>query len=129
MPVLVHAIPEYLDELFQNGGLTAIALLRELSGVVIMAVDVAFVLIVRILRAEDGRTDTAREVFDMILAIQCGDVRSTKGALAGVTEQIESAKVVCLAKRVLVRRLIRYREELGCDYFMAVLDDVRQWFR
>jgi len=44
--MLVDAIPEDLDKLLEDGGATAIALLREFGRVVVMAVDAAFVLVV-----------------------------------------------------------------------------------
>ena len=70
MPVLVHAIPEDLYELFQYGGLAAIALLRKLGRVVVVAVDVAFVLVVAILRAKDGRADAAGKVLNVVFTVQ-----------------------------------------------------------
>ena len=77
MPVLIDTIAEDFDELLQNGGLASIALLRELRRVVVMAVHVAFVLVVRILRTEDGRAHAAREMLDVILSVQGGDVRAS----------------------------------------------------
>ena len=46
MPVLIHTIAEDLDELLQDGCLTSIALLRKFGGVVVVAVYIAFVLVV-----------------------------------------------------------------------------------
>lgn len=72
--MLLLPIPENLDELLQNGRLAAVALLRELCGVMVVAVDAAFVLIVRILRTKHCGTDRAREMLDMIFAVQRGNV-------------------------------------------------------
>lgn len=55
--MLVYAIPEDLDELLQNSGLTAGASLRKLRRVMVVTVDFSGVLIVAILCAEDRRTD------------------------------------------------------------------------
>jgi len=44
--VLIDTIAEDFNKLLQNGGLTSIALLRKLRRVVVMAVHVAFVLVV-----------------------------------------------------------------------------------
>jgi hypothetical protein len=67
--MLIMAIAEDLDELFEDCGVTAITSLCKLSRVVIMTIDIALVLIVRVLSPEHGRADKAGEVFDMVLAI------------------------------------------------------------
>ena len=46
VPVLVDSVAEDLDELLQDGSLTPIALLREFGRVVVVAVHIAFVLVV-----------------------------------------------------------------------------------
>ena len=67
--MLVLAIPKNLDKLLQDRGVTAITPLRELGGVVIMAINFSFVLVVRVLGAKDGRTDRASEMLNVIFAI------------------------------------------------------------
>lgn len=57
MPVLVLAIAEDLDKLFQNSGLTAVAALGELGRVVEVTVHLALVFVVGILSTEDRRAD------------------------------------------------------------------------
>lgn len=52
--MLILAVAIYLDKLLQDGGLTAIAALRELGGVVVVAVDLAIVLVIAVLGSEDG---------------------------------------------------------------------------
>ena len=74
MPVLIDAVPENLHKLLQNRRLATIALLRELRAVVVMAVDVAFVLVVGVLGAEDGGADGAGEVFDVVFAVESCDI-------------------------------------------------------
>ena len=67
--MLVLAISKNLDKLLQDRGVTAITPLRELGGVVIMAINLSFVLVVRVLGAKDGRTDRASEMLNVIFAI------------------------------------------------------------
>lgn len=62
----------------------------------------------------------------MVFAIQGGDVRATERALAGVTQKVESAEVICLAQRVLIRWLIWNREELRGYNLVAVLNSRKQ---
>ena len=110
--MLIDTISEDLDELFENRCLTAIALLRKPGRVVVVAVYISFVFVIAIRGTEDCRTDTAREVLNVIFAIQCGDVRASQCAAAGVAKEIQPSEIVGLAEWVLVRRLIWHREEL-----------------
>lgn len=61
------------------------AALGKLSGIVEVAVNLVFVLVVRVLRAEHRGTYGAGKVFDMVFAFQGSDVRATEGATAGMT--------------------------------------------
>jgi hypothetical protein len=72
--MLIYAIPEDLHELLQDGCLTSVALLRELGGVVVVAVYAAFVLVVGVLRAKYGRAHRTGEVLDVVLSVQRGDI-------------------------------------------------------
>lgn len=74
MPVLILTIAEYLNKLFKDRGVTAVASLGELCRVMVVAVDLAFMFIVGILGTEDSWTHRAGEVFDMILAVQGCDI-------------------------------------------------------
>ena len=47
-----------------------------------MTVDLPFVLVIAVLRTENGGTDRAREVFNVILSFQGRNVGSTKSAAA-----------------------------------------------
>ena len=67
--MLVLTIPEYLDELFQYGSLTAVAPLSKLRRVVEMTIDIAFVLVVAVLGAENSRTHGASEVLNVIFPV------------------------------------------------------------
>lgn len=88
MPVLVLAIAEDFDKLLQNGCLAAVAALGKFCRIVIMAVDVSFVLVIAVLGAKHGRAYGAGEMLDVILSIQCGDVRAAKSASACMAEQV-----------------------------------------
>lgn len=55
--MLILSVAENLDELFQNGGLAAVAALSELSGVVEMTINLTLMFVVGILGAEYCRTN------------------------------------------------------------------------
>lgn len=119
--MLVLAVAEYLNKLFQDCSLTAVALLRKTGRVVVMTVHFAFVLIVTVLSAEDGGADGTSEVLNVVLAIQGCYIGTAQGIAAGVAEEVESAKVVSLAEGVLIWTLLGIREELGGNSFAAIL--------
>lgn len=119
--MLDAAIPKDLDELLEDGSMAASALLSEACGVVVVTIYGAFVLVVGVGGAEDGRANGAGEVLNVVLAVEGGDVGAAKGAMAGEAEEVETAEVVCFAERVLIRRVVRNWKELGCDNLLAVL--------
>lgn len=82
MPMLVLTVAEYLDELLENCCLAAIAALSELRRVVIMAIYVAIMLIVAVLRPENRGAECAREVVDMVFAIESCNVRASQSSTA-----------------------------------------------
>ena len=123
--MLDATVAEDLDELLEDGGPTAIAFLSEPCAVVIVAVDRSFMFVVGVGGAEDGRADGAGEVFDVVLAVESGDVGAAKGAAASKAEEVEPSEVVGLAEWVLVRRLVRDGEEFRGDDLVAVLYGVR----
>lgn len=55
--MLVLPIAENFHKLLEDGRLAAIASLRKLSGVVVVAIDIAIMLVVAVLGAKDGRTE------------------------------------------------------------------------
>lgn len=85
VPMLVLAISEDLDELLQDCRLAAAAALSELRGVVVVAVDLAIMLIITILSPEHCWTKRAGEMVDMILVIESGDVGPAESSAALVT--------------------------------------------
>lgn len=80
--MLVLTVAEYLDELLENCCLAAIAALSELRRVVIMAIYVAIMLIVAVLRPENRGAECAREVVDMVFAIESCNVRASQSSTA-----------------------------------------------
>lgn len=57
MPTFVSHIPVKLDKLFENGASTSDAFGGKPSGIMEVAVDVLVVFVIRVLWAEEGRTD------------------------------------------------------------------------
>ena len=112
MPVLVDAVTKDFDKLLQNRGLTAVASLRELGRIVVMAVDAAFVFVVRVLRPEDCRTNGAGEMLNVVFPLERSDVRPAKSSTTRMTKQIQASKIVGLAEWILVWWLIGNRKEL-----------------
>lgn len=124
--MLVLTIAEDLNELLEDGRVAAMAPLGKLSRVMEVTVDFALVLIIRILSTEYCRTYRAREVFDVIFAVQRRNVGATKSATTLVAEQIQSSKVIGLAKRILATAIRRInREKLGRDNITTIL--YRTW--
>lgn len=54
VPMLVLTVPEYLDKLLENGGLTAVTALCELGGIMVVAVDISVMFVVAVLGSKDG---------------------------------------------------------------------------
>jgi hypothetical protein len=122
MPVLVLSVAEDLHELLENGRLAAITALCELCRVVVVAIDIAVVLIVAILSAEDGRAKGACEVVYMVFAIESGYVGSSKGTPTLIAQQTKSSEVVRLAQRILTAVLfVISREEFRGNDLATVL--------
>ena len=71
MPAFVPHVTVDLHKLLQNSAIAASALRGEASRVVIMAIDIAFVLVIRVLRPKERRTHRTGEVVHMELLV-CG---------------------------------------------------------
>lgn len=122
MPVLVLPIADDLDELFEDSRLAAIAFGSELRRIMVMAIDLAVMLVVGVLRPKDGWAYAASEVFNVVFALQRCYIRATQCTPAGMAEQVESSKIVGLAQGILpLSVLVVYREELVGDNNSAVL--------
>jgi hypothetical protein len=74
MPVLILTIAEYFNELLENRIVAPVTSLGKTCRIVVVTEDVPVVLIVTILRAEHGRTKRAREMLNVVFAVQGGDV-------------------------------------------------------
>ena len=88
VPVLILAIAENFDELLQDGRVTAVTPLGKLGGIMEMAVDLALMLVVGILRTKNGRAHGAGEMFNVIFAIQGCDIGATQSTTTLMTKQI-----------------------------------------
>ena len=82
--MLVDAIAEDLHELFEDRSLAAVALLCEFGRIVVVAKHTAFVLVVAVLSAEDGRAHAASKVLNVVLMVECRDVRTSQRATTSV---------------------------------------------
>lgn len=88
----------------------------------VMAVDLALVLVIRVLGSKNGGAQRAREVLNMVFPLERRDVGPSQRTSAFVTEESEPAKVVGLAERVLpLAVLVVRRKEFGGYYLAAVL--------
>lgn len=121
--MLILAIAKYLNKLFQDGSLAAVTTLSKASGVVVVAIDHALVLIVAILSAEGGRADGAGEMVNVVFAIEGSNIGATKRTSTVRAEEVEASKVIRLTERVLHTRAILFLngEELGGHNVTAIL--------
>lgn len=69
MPVLILSVAVYFHELLEDSCLAAIAALRKLCRVVVVAVNVAVMLIVAILRTKYCGTQGAGKMVDVVFAV------------------------------------------------------------
>lgn len=86
--MLILAIAENFNKLFENRGVAAITPLSELRGIVVVTIYIALMLIVRVLSTEHSRTNGAREVLDVIFAVQSSNIRTPKSTTAIMAKEI-----------------------------------------
>lgn len=86
--MLILPIAENFHELLEDGGVTTITSLSELCGVVEMAIDLRFMLVITVLGSENSRTDGAGEMLNVIFTLQRSDVGSAKRAATGVANEV-----------------------------------------
>lgn len=67
--MLVLAVAEDFDELFEDRRVTAVTPLSESGRIVIVTIYIAFMFVVGVLSTKDCRTDGACEMFNVIFAI------------------------------------------------------------
>lgn len=119
--MLVLTIAKDLDELFQNGGLAAITFLSISGRVMVMTVDTAIVFIVTVLSPKNCGTNGTSEVFDVIFPIQSSYVRAPQSSSTSETQEIQSPKVICFAKWILMWWLFGNREEFRSNNLSTFL--------
>jgi hypothetical protein len=119
--VLILAVAEDLNKLFQDRSVTPMTSLCELCRVMVVAVNVSTVLVVAVGRAKHCRAEGAREVVYVILSVQSCDVGTAQRAATLVAEKAESSEVVSLAKRILpIAVFVVGGEEFGCHNLVTV---------
>ena len=69
MPAFVTHVTVDLDKLLEDGAAATCAFGCKACRVVIMAVDIAVVFVIRVLRSEEGGAEGASKVFDMELLV------------------------------------------------------------
>ena len=120
--MLVLTVPEDFDELLKDRSLAAVAALCKSRRVVVVAIDIAIVLIIAVFCSESSRANRAGKVVDMVLAIERGYVRSTKGSTAIGAQKVESSEVVRFAQRILATAILFIDgKEFRCHYLTAIL--------
>ena len=72
--MLVLAIAINLNELLQNSCVAAIASLGKLCRVVVVAVNIAVMLVVAILGPEHSRAQTTCKMFHMVFSVECSNI-------------------------------------------------------
>jgi len=85
MPVLILPIAVYFHKLLENCCLAAIAALRKLCRIMVVAVNVTVVLIIAVLRTKYCGTQGAGKMVDVVFAVQSCDVGTAQSSAALVT--------------------------------------------
>jgi len=83
--MLILSISKDLDKLLKNRGLTSIASLCKLSGVVVMTIDLAVVFVVAILSPKYCWAYRACKVVNVVFSLQGSNIRTAQGTIALVT--------------------------------------------
>ena len=118
MPAFVSIVTIDLDELFKNSAVTTSTFGRESCGIMKVTINISFVFVIRILLAKKCWADRASEMLDMELFIctrmgsekretkftgihtACSNVASSQSLTALSTNQVQSAEIIALAKRL-----------------------------
>lgn len=72
--MLILAVTEYFNKLFQYGCLASVAPLGKLRRIMVMTVDVSIMFVITVLCSKHGGTERACEMVHMILSVQGGNV-------------------------------------------------------
>jgi hypothetical protein len=138
MPTFVAHVPVDLHELFQYGAIATHTFRSKSCRIVKVAIDVVLVFIIRVLWTEQRRTNRAGEMLHVVLLIcgqrqsivgppviprrtASGDVASPQGLIALGADQIETAKIIFLAQRLLFAVGAIDGKEFGRDKISTVL--------
>jgi hypothetical protein len=78
-----------------------------------MTINIAVVLIIRVLRTEEGLAERARKVLYVELLVARCDVRASEGLVAFCTNKVQATEIISFAKRPWLAVRSIYREELG----------------
>lgn len=128
--MLILPIAKDLHKLLQYCSMATMTPLSKLSGIVEVAIHLALVFVVRVLRTKHRRTYRAGEMFNMILAVQSRNIRATQGTTTLMAQKIQSSEVVSLAQRVLSTAIVGIDgKELGRNDIAAILRCNRQNWR
>ena len=88
-----------------------------------MAVDLAIVLVVAVLRSEYCWACRACEVINVILSLQGCDVRTAQSTVALIADQIKTSEVISFTKGILALSILFIDwEEFGSYYLPTVLE-------
>lgn len=121
VPVFVLAIAVNLDELLQDRGPTSCAFDGVVERIVIVAIDLAVMFIVRVLRTKDCRTHGACEVLNVIFVVQRRDIGATKSSSTRLAHKVESPEIVALTQWILLPIGLGDGEKLGRYNLVTVL--------
>ena len=121
VPVLVLAVAVDLDKLLEDGGPASGAFDGVAERIVVVAVDLALVLVVRVLGPKDRRAHGAGEVLNVILAVERSDIRAPERTSTGLAHKVQAPEIVALTERILLAVWLGDGEELGGDNLAAVL--------
>lgn len=83
--MLILTITINLDKLLEDRRLTSETALSKLCRVMVMTVDLPLMLVVAVLRSKYRWTHRAREVVDVVLLVEGGNVRTTKRRVTLIT--------------------------------------------
>jgi hypothetical protein len=120
--MLVLAVAEDFNKLFENRRMTPVTPLGESGRIVIVTVYIAFMFVVGVLSTKDSWADGTGEVLDMVFAIQSCDVGASQSTTTLMAEEVQSSKVISLTQWVLATAVFGVDgEELGSNDFSAVL--------
>ena len=83
--MLILPITKDFNKLLENSSLTTITTLGKLGRIMIVAVNLAIVLVVGVLSTKDGWANRTCKVFNVVFAIESSDVGTPQSSAAFVT--------------------------------------------